>query len=40
MKTLKVIAIAAMFAASASANAWWGPFNNNNNGYNNNGYNG
>ncbi len=41
MKTLKIIAAATILAASTSANAWFGPFDNNgygNNGYNNNGY--
>ena len=35
MKTLSLISAAAVFAVSTSANAWWGPFDNNN-GYNNN----
>ena len=39
MKTLKVIAASAILAASSSANAWWGPFDNDN-GYNDGYYNG
>ncbi len=38
MKTLSIIAAAAVLAASTSANAW-GPFDNNgSNNWNNNGY--
>lgn len=39
MKTLRVIAATAILAASTTANAWWGPFDNDN-GYNNGSYNG
>jgi len=37
MKTLNTIAAIAVLTVSTSANAWWGPFDNDN-GYNNNNY--
>ena len=41
MKTLKVLAAAAVLAASTSANAWWGPFDfDDNDYYNDNRHNG
>lgn len=36
MKNLQILAAAVILAASTSANAWWGPFDTDNNGQNNN----
>ena len=35
-KVLSVVAVAAALATPLAADAWWGPWNNNNNGWGNN----